>query len=484
MFSKLGCIGIFLFLAVSAFAQDDEKDVSKLKGNDRWLNRLLYSNEQRCLKEEIPVLATRHGFDAWLKGSNPQPNLQEAITKLREKDREQIRVTELVFDESFLSLAATMALKNVDIPKNIKLSIATLNCHPPKFKLGTQEDQKIHLSFNCDTSYTVPWKSSCVVSDTNPCTSIEVSLKPYYKPIDLTSTRLGAEIMLEKMYFSFPSLEQYLSVQTTDMAQKLESYTQELKSSLEQASNINTATADALSKIKDKYGPAHDLVIQIEESAKRISEYFSILMGLGKDQAEFSQLSQLLVGVASQNAGDFEAGFSVVAPAIQAVLRGIGSLEDQMVEAYEQLGQILKDVDSSVGNVETSLKDLNNKLITLKETADRLDQSVKELKAAFKKIDDLGAKQDESVKVLWQTLVTNLKYEFHKLPRSFPLFTVKPMTKNLGNIPALGGEVRVSAHIGIPRIETTTAFGGRKVLVFPIKTDPLRVSQAKNGSLK
>lgn len=482
MFNK-NLLGVLLLVSVSsAFAQDG-LSTKKLTGDRLWYNRLLYANENRCLKEEIPILATRHGFDAWLYGSNPQPNMQEAISRIRQKDQDQVRVSELVFDEALLTQAATIALQGVELPKDIKLSVATLNCHAPKMRLGTPEDQKIYLSFQCDTSYMSPWKSNCKVSDKDPCTTIEVSLKPYYKPIDEVSARLGAKVDIEKMYFAFPSIEQYIDGKTSVLSQQFESYTQELKKSLEQATNIQNESLVALAKIQTKYGTTHELVAQFKESAKMVSEYLSMMTGLGSDKAEFSQLSQLLLGISSKDAASFESGLSVVAPAIQAVLRGIGSLEDQMLDAHYKIEKILNDLDSSESNVEASLTDLHNSVTTLKDSIAQLDQSVKDCKLAFQKIKELGAKQDESAKVLWQELVTNLKREFDKLPREFPLVTVKPMTRTISDMPVFGGPIQISAHIGIPRIELTTSFGGHKSLVVPIKMNPLHKKDAK-GSLQ
>lgn len=469
-------LGILLSVCIStaSFAQQNSTSKTPTPSPDEtWVSRLVAGKEQRCMYEEVRLEPTRTGFSRWFYGGNWQPDHAGAKARLTQRDLQQIRTTELAIDEMLLDQMSQIALASVKLPKNFNAGFAKLSCHPPKLKLGNVENQKIFISFSCDTTYDRPWKSECKVTKDNPCTLIEVGLRLFMNEKDANSARLSADISLDRLRISLPSLEQLISAKSTALAQDIESFSTEVKSNLATTTDLQKTSAEAIAAAKKKFGPAHKFVKDLSLNLKQISEYLSMLTGLGEDQTELGNFARTLLGINENDAGSFDGVFNKVSPAVQKVLTEIGKLEDQMVEAYNQMTLIVSQLEGSAATLETSLADLRDQLATLDETMKKLDATVTDLKKVLADAPAIGAAQDKNLVALWDGLSAGLRRELEKLPHNFPLVTLKPLEKSIG-IPALKGKVRLMAQFGSPRIEHS-ATTNRHSLILSIKMKPIDV---------
>ena len=383
----------------------------------------------RCSVASVPLVRARSGFEAWLRGSGRHLDPAQAVTLLRDSDRKQIRESSLLLSQEGIQEAVRVAFQASPLGKPLTLSVVQINCHAPKISVTGTTIPELSLELACDTEYKTPFKTACVVSETQTCTSIRVKLSPVVTP----ASQVVVRWKLEDLNITLPSLQGLLENKVDALSSDIDRFAEQATTLAKNGASVQDLMQQLTHVVDAKFGEANGVIAKLQENVTSLRDLLPLISEMSTDADQFSKLIHDLLPAQVQDHPTAVVAMHALARQLPMIQKQIPEWTRQLTSAETQLTKLVDLVAKArAGTAQEELNLIQTQLAQASDLAVAIAGVRDEIKEAVVLLPQLGQQQDEKLKSTWAQLKLTLIQTIQtQLPQEFQLAQMASIQKNL-----------------------------------------------------
>lgn len=432
----------------------------------------------RCLVEDVPIKATRHGIDGWFRGYGRVPDYDTARAKLAERDQKQTRVSELVVDEKLLDSALKDALKSAIPQIDLKSKYYDLRCGKPELKLSL--DQKIRVRLACATQFKAPFNTQCEPTKDENCTGIEIELQPVLRQVDENTIHLAARWELIDLKVTLPELTGWFDERSQVFIQDVENARERIVKELQSGKDFDEVLKKVVELLRGRAQGIHEAIAHLERQRVQLQKDLAKFPEITRDIDEFAKaMKQMLPANVTAQPG-FESWIRELKPHLKEI-RGLAiQVETQLKKADSLVKDLYRQIESLESDAEAQILGLAKGVENVSQAIEVVENTTADLKMMLEQMPQIAILVDRGVGDMWLDLVGNLKKQLQaQMPAEIDLVSIGPYS--VDQLLPIGVSAKTRYQFELPRIEKSLDNDGL-VFVVPMRASRLEIEAGGNSA--